>query len=138
MQHNTDLRPACTQMTFAGKTYDVMFNISVVDAICEQFDCAANDIINLINDTKGKEFRKNVVAITVTLINEAVDIHNEDYPDDQWKPITEKQIKRSLNPVAFADLYDQLVKCYIDGFVRKKTTDEDDIGEDPNPGSGAA
>lgn len=137
MQHDTDMRPASTQMEYNGRIYDVVFNISAADSVCERFDCSTNDIIGLFNDTSDKNFYKNAIAIIAILINEAIDIHNDDFPEDQWKPVTEKQMKRNLNHALFTDLYDALVKCYISGFVRKKTEDADDIGEDPNPEGGA-
>lgn len=137
MQHDTDMRPASTQVEYNGKTYDLVFNISAVDSICEKFDCSADEIINLFNDTRSKDFRKNAIGILAILINEAIDIHNDDFPDDKWEEVAEKAMRRNLSPVRFADLYDALVKCYISGFVRKKTEDVDDIGADPNPEGGA-
>ena len=133
-KRNTDLSPGSATVTLFGKEYEIVFSLAAIDEVCERLDCKVSEIAEILKDSESKDFRKKIVAILAALVNEAVAVHNEDFPDDEWKEVTERSIMRRMTNVEFANIFESVVNAYVNGFISKAgIRDEDDISADPNP-----
>ena len=130
------MNPEGVELTLSGRTYELVFSLAAVDDICDALDCKINDIADKLRDSEAKDFRKNCMTILEILVNDAVDRHNEDLPDDKWDYVS--GLRRRMTNVGFATAFDALIEAYIKGFISKAgEKDEDDISADPNPARAA-
>lgn len=132
-KRNTDMHPGSTQFELLGRSYDLVFTLDAVDEICAAFNCDVRGISNLLRDNKNEDFSNNMLKMLVILVNSSISLHNEDNPDDEWREITEKQIRRRITQLDFSRAFDALINAYIRGFISDgNKQDDDDIGADPN------
>ena len=133
-KRNTDMMPGKAVIRHAGHDYEILFTMDAIDRICEAFSIEVDGIVGILQDTKAPDFRKRMLRIIAILIDSAADIHNEDYPGDDWPGADPDRLGRRMTPVQFAEAHGAVVDAYIKSFISDTAkTDEDDIGADPNP-----
>lgn len=80
-----------TPYTFQDRTYELRATFNVEAELMDRFGGTVGDAMT------GNAAAKNALVIMEILINEAVDWHNEKYPDNPWRYVDAKYIGRHVN-----------------------------------------
>ena len=108
------------EFEFCGRKYPLKATMNVEADIQEQL----GDISSAL--TEGNVFR-NLIKLLVILLNEAVDIHNDNHPDDQWEPVTERFVGRHITH----DDAEKISNTIIEVFTGSRPeTDPNDVETD--------
>lgn len=130
----SNIRPAGAAVTFMGKQYNVLFTCNVIDQIVDRFDIDINNLSRIIASENRKRYG-NCAAVLTMLLNEAIEIENEEKPDEEkQKLLDESYVKRHISNRNYAEMLEVIVNAYTLSFLKK---DDDDIEQDPNRTSGS-
>lgn len=109
--------PKKKTIEYKGKTYELVFNLNVMEIVQEEYGSIDN-WTNLFESEEGDDIEPNVKDLKFGLgamLNEGIEIHNEDYPDDEWELLTDKQVGRVISSVGFVAATKALKNSVIEG-----------------------
>ena len=86
----SDVKKNTQPITIGGKTYNISFTLNVIDEIQAKYGD-----LNKLADVVGKT--SELKWLITVLVNEAIEEHNEDYPDEKWDMVTESYIGRRID-----------------------------------------
>ncbi|MBQ3603950.1 MAG: hypothetical protein IJA02_08930 [Clostridia bacterium] len=86
----SDVKKNTQPITIGDKTYDISFTLNVIDEIQGKYG-GLNNLADVVEKTSELKW---LIAL---LVNEAIEEHNEDYPDDIWEKVTESYIGRRID-----------------------------------------
>lgn len=120
-------------LTVGGRVYNIVLTLSVIDELQAKYN-GLDKVIKNVNDFNLMV--SELAEIATIFINDDIERHNEDYPNDKREPITSSWLKRRivLNKVGLDDgkiLAVELSRVILNAFNQgMPTPDEDDF--DPN------
>ena len=85
-------------ITYNGRTYRIVFNLNVMEAIQEEYKTIQNWGNLTDGGENGEPDAKAVIFGVAAMINEGIDIDNEENGTD-IKPLTLKQVGRLITAV---------------------------------------
>lgn len=86
----SDVKKNTQPITIGNKTYEISFTLNVIDEIQKKYG-DLNALADVVEKTS------EVKWLIALLVNEAIEEHNEDHPDDKWELLTESYIGRKLD-----------------------------------------
>ena len=107
-----DIKDISTEFEYKGKTYRLVFNLNVMEAIQDQYGTIEN-WGKLTDGEGGEPNAKAVIFGFREMINEGIDIMNEETGNDV-KPLTLKQTGRLITDIGIAEATKKLNKTVID------------------------
>lgn len=115
----SDVRQGSVPLTIGGRTYDIVLSFNVIDLLQERY----GDISSVSEKFDDK---KEFAWIVSLFINDAVDNHNEDYPNDKKERVTEKWVLLKMTAWD-RDIVNAIMKAF------KFSIPESDIEDDADP-----
>lgn len=119
----SEILPVYTPFIFKGRTYDLSVTLNVQNQFIKEFS----------NPEKLKNMTTDIDLILFQLaviINEAVDIHNESYPDDIWERVTPNEIGRVYDRRSVKRLASVVAMCLKNSRPAEAEEDKTDEGEE--------
>ena len=107
-----DIKDISTEFEYKGKTYRLVFNLNVMEAIQDKYGTIEN-WGKLTDGEGGEPNAKAVIFGFREMINEGIDIMNEETGNDV-KPLTLKQTGRLITEIGIAEATKKLNKTVID------------------------
>ena len=107
-----DIKDISTEFEYKGKTYRLVFNLNVMEAIQDKYGTIEN-WGKLTDGEGGEPNAKAVIFGFCEMINEGIDIMNEETGNDV-KPLTMKQTGRLITEIGIAEATKKLNKTVID------------------------
>lgn len=107
-----DIKDISTELEYKGKTYRLVFNLNVMEAIQDKYGTIEN-WGKLTDGEGGEPNAKAVIFGFREMINEGIDIMNEETGNDV-KPLTLKQTGRLITDIGIAEATKKLNKTVID------------------------
>ena len=104
------------EITYKGLTYELVFNLNVMELIQEKYGSVAawGEIVENADEPNAKAVKYGLTC----MLNEGIDIYNEDHEDDEdftpRKPLTENKVGRIITEVGLAETTKQLRKSVVD------------------------
>ena len=108
----TDIKDISTEFEYKGKTYRLVFNLNVMEAIQDKYG-TIESWGKLTDGEGGEPNAKAVIFGFREMINEGIDIMNEETGNDV-KPLTLKQTGRLITDIGIAEATKKLNKTVID------------------------
>ena len=87
-----------TTMDYKGITYEVVFNLNVMQKIQEEYG-SFEAWGNLTDGGEGETDIKALIFGIMHAINEGIDIYNEDHEEEPRKFLTDKQVGRLVSEI---------------------------------------
>lgn len=106
------MKDISTEFEYKGKTYRLVFNLNVMEAIQDKYGTIEN-WGKLTDGEGGEPNAKAVIFGFREMINEGIDIMNEETGNDV-KPLTLKQTGRLITDIGIAEATKKLNKTVID------------------------
>lgn len=107
------VKSAMQQIEYKGKTYKLVFDLNVMEAIQDEYGSIENWGKLTEPEDGGEPNIKALVFGVTQMINEGVDIDNDENGTDE-KPLTHKQVARILTEVGLESVTDKVQKSVID------------------------
>lgn len=120
------------KFTFAGKEYELMFTVNVIDEIQNQFDIDINNLKDLF-ETGSRNFYSNTAKVLTILLNESIEIKNET-AEEKEELLKETYVRRHISNANVFDAFGAIVDAYSLSYMQKEEDSEDE--ELPNQTSG--
>jgi hypothetical protein len=90
-------------LKIGDKEYKLLFNFNVLQAVQEEYGTLTKWVEEGYGKETGEPSAKALIFIMTLMINEGVDLHNEENPDDKLEPVTEKQVGRLLSEIGLSN-----------------------------------
>lgn len=126
----SDLKPTKSLLSIGDKTFNIVLTLSVIEALQERYD-DLNGALEMLGDFKS--MTKELAEIASVFINDDIDCHNEDFPNDKWEKVNPKWICRRIalnEKVEGKILAVELSAVIMQAFKLSMPENED---ADPNP-----
>ena len=107
MKANINVIEKSVPFEFMGVTYPLKMTWNVLAEIAERF----GSIGEALED--GGEQMRNMLEVITLLINEAVETHNEENPDDMWVKIDSRYVGRHLGSSDIKRVSDSIIETVI-------------------------
>ena len=92
-----DIKDISTEFEYKGKTYRLVFNLNVMEAIQDKYGTIEN--WGKLTDGEGGEPNAKAVIFGITaMLNEGIDIENEENGTEE-KMLTNKQVGRMITEI---------------------------------------
>ena len=99
-------------LTYKGRTYDLVFNLNVMEQIQEEYGTVA--AWGDLTDNAAEPNAKAVIFGLMCMINEGIDIYNEENADEEPKAfMTRKQVGRMLTEIGLEEAAQKLKDSVI-------------------------
>ena len=113
------MKNTMTELQLNGKTYPVVFNLNVMEAIQEEYGTL--DAWGAITDAKdGEPNAKAVIFGFTEMINEGLDIQCEE-TGEEYKPLTLKQVGRVITEYGLLEATKKMNSAVVESTKTKKT-----------------
>ena len=89
-------------ITYRGKEYPIVFNLNVMEAIQEEYG-TIEKWGELTDGATGEPDARAVKFGFCEMLNEGIDIHNSEHPDDPLETVTLKQVGRMITEVGLTE-----------------------------------
>lgn len=107
MKANINVIEKSVPFEFMGTTYPLKMTWNVLAEIAERF----GSIGEALEDGGGQ--MRNMLEVITLLINEAVETHNEENPDDMWVKIDSRYVGRHLGSSDIKRVSDSIIETVI-------------------------
>lgn len=119
-------------LSVGGKTFNIVLTLSVIDELQSKYERLDTAIQNVAD---FNVMIKELAEIATVFINDDIECHNEDNPNDKWDKITPEWLKRriALNSTSLDEnkvLAVDLAKTIMRAFNLSMPESEEEI--DPN------
>lgn len=112
----SDVKKATAKVVIGKREYEICLTLNLIDVFQERYG-------ELTNIAEKSQDMKELIWIITQFINEAIDEHNDDFPDDKWQKVDENYIKRKVKP--FENLKD-INNALLTAFKISTPENEDD------------
>ncbi len=106
---------------FDGKEYPLALNFNVIAEIQDKYG-------DLDTCFSGMDKARTQIWLLCTLLNEAVEIHNEK-SQDQWDKLTESQVGRRIDTQTVNEMLESLTEVVREGLPDGEETEKNEIAE---------
>ena len=89
----SDLKTPKNALTIGGRTHNIVLTLSVIDELQDKYD-DLNTVLESLDDFK--KMTKELAEIATVFINDDVECHNEDYPNDKLEKVTSQWVCRRI------------------------------------------
>lgn len=120
------------KFVFAGKEYELLFTVNVIDEIQDKFDIDINNLKDLF-ETGSRKFYSNTAKVLTILINESIEIKNET-AEEKEELLKESYVRRHVSNANVFDAFGAIVDAYSLSYMQRDEDSEDE--ELPNQTSG--
>lgn len=124
MKANINVIEKSVPFEFMSVTYPLKLTWNVEAEIAEKFGNVGDAL------DSGGSYMRNVLEILTMMINEAVDIHNEESPEDMWTHLDVRYIGRHLNHNDAERIADAVMQAIINS--RPESEDEELTDDEKN------
>ena len=107
-------------LEYKGVEYDLVFNLNVMEMLQDEYGS--------VEEWSAKAMEADEPNIKVlkfgfkAMLNEAIDIYNEDNPDEPKDYVDDKKVGRIISSVGFSNVADIIANTVVDS-----THSEDDV-----------
>lgn len=101
----SDMRQEYKMVSIGGRTYEIALTLNVIDRLQDKY----GSISEAFAATAKPD---GFCDVLMELINDNLELHNEENPEDLWKPLTKAYIGRSVTAHNLREINDAILAAF--------------------------
>lgn len=101
----SEVRQEYKTITIGGKKYEIALTLNVIDRLQDEY----GSISKAFAATATPD---GFCTVLMELINDNMDLHNEENPEDKWEPLTKAYISRNVTARNLNEINDAILAAF--------------------------
>jgi len=101
----SEVRQEYKTITIGGKEYEIALTLNVIDRLQDEY----GSISKAFAATATPD---GFCTVLMELINDNMDLHNEEHPEDKWEPLTKAYISRNVTARNLNEINDAILAAF--------------------------